>query len=90
MPSSSGFRPEGAGWRGMVSTSVVDPDHFDTDYDPAFHFDTDPDPANRSGYRSLLYQRGNVPKTVPVLYIQLDLIFLVSRSAWTQPESVLY
>ncbi len=72
----------------MVSTSVVDPDHFDTDSDPDFHFDTDPDPANRSGYRSLLYQRGNVPKTV--LYIHLDLIFLVSRSARTQPESVLY
>jgi hypothetical protein len=26
-------------------SSVADPDHFDTDRDPAFHFETDPDPA---------------------------------------------
>jgi hypothetical protein len=26
-------------------TSVADPDHFDTDPDPAFHFDPDLDPA---------------------------------------------
>jgi hypothetical protein len=25
--------------------SVADPDHFDTDPDPAFHFDTDSDPT---------------------------------------------
>jgi hypothetical protein len=28
-----------------ATTSVADPDPFDTDTDPAFHFDTDPDPA---------------------------------------------
>jgi hypothetical protein len=28
--------------------SVADPDHFDTDPDPAFHFDKDPDPAFQS------------------------------------------
>jgi hypothetical protein len=28
---------------GMQTGSVVDPDPFDTDSDPAFHFDTDPD-----------------------------------------------
>jgi hypothetical protein len=27
------------------STGIADPDHFDTDPDPAFHFDTNPDPA---------------------------------------------
>jgi hypothetical protein len=26
-------------------TGVEDPDHFDTDPDPAFHFDMDPDPV---------------------------------------------
>ncbi len=30
---------------GVVGSSIADPDHFDTDPDPAFHFDTNPDPA---------------------------------------------
>jgi hypothetical protein len=71
-----------------ILCSVADPDPFDTDLDPAFHFDTDLDPAfqfdtdptvlSGSGSGSLLFQRGNVPKTV--LFIHLYLIFLVSRS----------
>ncbi len=48
--------------------SVVDPDPFDTDPDPAFHFDTDPDPA---------FQFDTDLKAV--LFIHLYLIFIVSR-----------
>ncbi len=29
----------------VPSSSVTDPDHFDTDLDPTFDFDTDPDPC---------------------------------------------
>ncbi len=57
----------------------MDPDPFDTDLDPAFHFDMDWDPAFQFDtnqdpdptvlYRSLPFQRGNVPKTV--LFIHL-------------------
>jgi hypothetical protein len=52
--------------------------HFDTDPDPVFQFDTDLDLTvwYRSG--SLPFQRGNEPKTV--LFIHLNLFFLVSRS----------
>jgi hypothetical protein len=39
------------------------------------------------GSGSLPFQRGNVPKTV--LFIHLNLIFLVSRSNRTQPEGML-
>ncbi len=59
--------------------------HFDTDPDPAFQFDTDPDPTVWSG--SLPFQRLNVPKTV--LFIHLNLVFLVSRSNRTQPKGTL-
>jgi hypothetical protein len=38
--ASSGFYTV----RRVDSSSVADPDHFDTDPDPGFHFDTDPDP----------------------------------------------
>jgi hypothetical protein len=72
--------------------SVTDPDPFDMDPDPACHFDMGPDPAcqfdpnpdptARSG--SLLFQRGNVSKTV--FFIHLNLVFLVSRSNRTQPK----
>ncbi len=44
----------------------------------------DPDPTAWYGSGSLPFQRRNVPKTV--LFIHLNLIFLVSRSARTQPE----
>ncbi len=54
-----------------ATTSVADPDPFDTDTDPAFHFDTDPDPAFQFdtlvvwyGSGSSQFQSGNVPKTV--------------------------
>ncbi len=63
---------------------VLDPDHFDPD--PAFQFDMDPDPTVLSGSGSLLFQRGNVPKTV--LFIHFNLTFLVSRSARTQPAGI--
>jgi hypothetical protein len=37
-------------------------------------------------FRSFLFQRGNVPKTV--LFIHLHLIFLVSRFNRTQPKGI--
>jgi hypothetical protein len=35
--------------RAIPVDSVVDPDPFDMDPDPAFHFDTDPHPAFQFG-----------------------------------------
>jgi hypothetical protein len=70
---------------------VLQSDPFDTDLDPAFRFDMDPDPTFQFdtdpvptvwyGSGSSLIQRGNVPKTA--LLINLNLIFLVSRSTRT-------
>ncbi len=85
----------------FVCASVADPDPFDTnpDPDPAFHFDIDPDPDPTFkfdlgpdptvlfGSGSLLFQRGNVPRTV--LFIHPYLIFLVGRSNRIQPEGIL-
>jgi hypothetical protein len=48
-----------------VTSSVADPHHFDLDLDP------DPDP----NHGPLLFQRGDVLKTV--LFTNLNLIFLV-------------
>jgi hypothetical protein len=76
-----------------VHISVADPDPCDTDTDPAliwirscFQFDTDPDPTVGYGSGSLLFQRGNVPKTI--LFIHLYLIFLVSRSKRTHTKGI--
>ncbi len=76
-------------------SNVADPDPFDTDPDPAFHFDTDPDPDAfqfvtdpdvwyGSGSGTSPFQRGNVPITV--LFMHLNLIFLVSRSNRTHTK----
>jgi hypothetical protein len=64
----------------IPQSSVADPNSFDTDSDPdpAYQFDTDLDPTVGYGSGFLPFQRGNVPKTV--LFIHLNLIFLVSRS----------
>jgi hypothetical protein len=79
-----------------MQTSVADPNHFDPDPafhfdmnldpDPFFHFDTDPNPTvwYRSG--SLPFLKGNVPKTV--LFVHLNLSFIVSRFARTQPKGI--
>ncbi len=37
-----------------VAASVVDPDHFDIDHDPAFQFDTDPDPSR---FKEVMYPK---------------------------------
>ncbi len=59
--------------------------------DPTFHFDTDPDPDSTtlysSGSGSLLFQRGNVPKKV--IFINLNLVFLVCRSSRSQTAGIL-
>ncbi len=69
------------------TTSVTDPDPLYTDPDPAFQFDMDPDPTVWYGSGSLSFQIGTVPKTV--LFIHLNVIFLVSRSNRTQPEGII-
>jgi hypothetical protein len=58
-----------------VSYSVADPGHFDTD--PAFQYWSGSD---------LPFQRDNAPKTV--LFVQLNLIFIVNRYARNQPEGI--
>ncbi len=61
------------------------------DLDPAFHFDPDPDCAFRFGPDPDPYcfkEICNVPKTI--LFIHLNLIFLVSRSTRAQPEGILF
>jgi hypothetical protein len=70
-----------------IHSFATDPDpafHFDTDPDPAFQFDTDPDPTVLCGSGSLLFHRGNVPKSV--LLMHLYVIFLVSRTPRTQTK----
>jgi hypothetical protein len=59
-----------------LKTSVVDPNHFDTDPDPDFHFVTDPDPAFHFDTDPDLYCFKEVmyPKRY-VLFIHLNLIF---------------
>jgi hypothetical protein len=65
-------------------------DHFNTDADPAFQSDTDPG-LGPHRFKELMYLKPyflyiltvKVPKTV--LFIQINLIFLVSRYAKTQP-----
>jgi hypothetical protein len=71
-----------------IQISVADPDPFDRD--PAFRFDTDPDPtvSYGSGPGSLLFQRGNVPKSV--LFAHLYFIFLVIRSNRTNTKNVFF
>jgi hypothetical protein len=70
-------------WQSLckVRPSIADPNYFDTGPDPNFHFETDPTIWYEPGYGSQRFQGGNLPKTVPVLFINFKLIFLVSRSA---------
>jgi hypothetical protein len=72
----------------FVVHSVADPDHFDTDQDPAFHLTrvTDPGPTIWYGYGFLPFLTGNIPKTV--LFIHLGLILLFGRSVITQPAGI--
>jgi hypothetical protein len=58
------------------------------DLDPTFHFDKDLDLAMCYGSGSFLFQSRNVPKVV--LFVNLNLIFLISRSARSQKEGVHY
>jgi hypothetical protein len=68
--------------------SVTGTDPFEMDLDPLFHFDTDLDLTFLYGSGSLLFQRGNVPKTI--LFIHIYLIFLVSWSTKTQPAGIFF
>jgi hypothetical protein len=75
----------------FIKISAADPDHFQSDPDPAFHFDTDPD-ANRAfqfdtdldptvlyGSGSLPFHKGNVPVPKTVLFIHIILIMCVKN-----------
>ncbi len=65
-------------------TRAADSYYFDPD--PTFHFDMDPDLTISYRSRSSLFHSGNVLKMI--LFLHLNLIFLVGRSARTQPAGI--
>jgi hypothetical protein len=82
------------GQRHVRETSIADPDHlirirlstlirtflFDTYLDPTFYVETDPDPYR---FKEIMYL-----KRYRKLFIHLNLIFLVSRTARSQTAGI--